>query len=63
MRKHVSACYVLCSEVHGDTRTLDCRVRARKVCRCQASAAAGVPDAVRRRPLRVRACAVAQPGL
>ena len=38
MREHVSACYVLCSEVHGDTRTLDCRVRARKVCRCQASA-------------------------
>ena len=29
MRKHVSAWYVLCSEVHGDTRTLDCRVRAR----------------------------------
>ena len=32
MRKHVSACYVLCSEAHGVTRTLDCRVHARGWC-------------------------------
>ena len=30
---------------------------------CQASASASVPDAAWRRPLRERACAVAQPGL